>query len=76
MTPRVPALAPRAVLRALERAGFVVHHATGSHFILKHPDHPAPRVTLPMHGKDLKRKTLATIINQAGLTIGDFLELL
>jgi predicted RNA binding protein YcfA (HicA-like mRNA interferase family) len=73
---RLPALKPREVLRALERAGFFVHHASGSHYVLKHPDNPALRVTLPYHPRDLKRRVLQSIVRQAGLTPERFLELL
>ena len=41
MNPRLPALTPRKVLRALQRRGFFIHHTTGSHYYLKHPDRPA-----------------------------------
>ena len=67
---------PRQVLRALERAGFAVHHVSGSHYILKRSNKPAPRITLPWHNRDLKRKTLASIIEQAGLTEAEFVEML
>lgn len=73
MTPRLPALRPRQVPRALERSGFIVHHTTGSHYILKHPHQPYLRVTLAFHRKDLKRKTLETIIKQAELTTEEFI---
>jgi len=43
---------------------------------LKHPDNPALRVTVAYHNKDLKRKTLESIIKQAGLTNEDFLKCL
>ena len=76
MTKRLPALKPREVLRALKRAGFFVHHVTGSHYHLKHPINPHLRVTLIYHDKDLKRKTLESIITQAGFTIEEFLEIL
>jgi len=33
-------------------------------------------VTLPMHHSDLKRRTLASVIEQAGYTAEDFLRLL
>ena len=33
-------------------------------------------VVVPMHRKDLKRGTLAAILRQAGLSRGEFLELL
>ena len=73
---RLPALDSRQVLRALERAGFTVHHSSGSHRILKHADRPERRVTLPFHGRDLKRATLHSILRQAGLTVEEFRALL
>ncbi len=76
MSKRLPAAKPREVLRALSKAGFFVHHSSGSHYILRHPDKPHLRVTLPYHNKDLKRKTLSSIIEQAGLTTEQVIELL
>jgi predicted RNA binding protein YcfA (HicA-like mRNA interferase family) len=52
-----------------------VHHTTGSHHILKHPEDARLRVTLPWHSKDLKLGTLRSIIEQAGCTI-EFIALL
>jgi predicted RNA binding protein YcfA (HicA-like mRNA interferase family) len=34
------------------------------------------RVTVPYHNRDLKPRTLASIIEQAGLTVEEFLDLL
>lgn len=76
MSRRLPSLKPSEVLRVLSRAGFFVHHVSGSHYILKHPDQPARRVTLPFHRKDLKRGTLLSIIEEAGLTADAFIKLL
>ena len=73
MAGRLPALKPRRVIRALERHGFSVHHTSGSHYILKKDK---LRVTVPYHNKDLKPRTLASIIEQAGLTIEELLDLL
>ena len=73
---RLPSLKPAKVLRALERAGFFIHHIKGSHYFLKHPDKPGLWVTVPFHGGDLKRRTLTSIIDQAGFTVEEFLELL
>jgi predicted RNA binding protein YcfA (HicA-like mRNA interferase family) len=72
----LPALRPATVLRALQRAGFYIHHTKGSHYYLKHPDKPGLRVTLPYHSRDLKRRTLVSIIEQAGLSVEEFLEIL
>ena len=76
MSRRLPSLKPREVLQALRRAGFFVHHVSGSPYVLKHPDKPARRVTLPCHSKDLKRGTLLTVIEEAGLGIDAFTDLL
>jgi predicted RNA binding protein YcfA (HicA-like mRNA interferase family) len=73
---RFPALKPKDVLRLLQREGFVVHHISGSHYVLKHPDKKHLRVTLPWHGRELKRGTLGSVIQQAGYTNSEFLELL
>jgi predicted RNA binding protein YcfA (HicA-like mRNA interferase family) len=76
MSQHFPALKPKAVIRALQRAGFFIHHTSGSHHILKHPSKAELRVTVPFHNRDLKRKTLASIIEQAGHTPEEFIKLL
>jgi len=76
MNQRLPALRPQRVIRALQRAGFFIHHTTGGHYVLKRPDNPALRVTVPYHNKDLKRRTLESIMDQAGMTAEEFLRLL
>ena len=73
---RLPALKPREVLKALKRAGFFVHHTRGSHYYRKHPNKPRLLITLAYHNKDLKRKTLKSILEQADLTAEEFIELL
>ena len=65
-----------AKVKAFLRAGFYIQRSKGSHHILQHPDKPEIRVTVPTHNTELKRKTLATIIEQAGYTLDEFLELL
>ena len=72
---RLPACTPGMVIGALERAGFFLDHATGSHRFYRHPDRPGI-VTVPFHRKDLKRGTLLAILKQAGLTRGQLLNLL
>jgi predicted RNA binding protein YcfA (HicA-like mRNA interferase family) len=73
---QLPAVKPAKVLRALERAGFFIHHTKGSHYYLKHPEKPGLRVTVPYHSGDLKRRTLMSIVEQSGVSIEEFLELL
>ncbi len=77
MTGRLPSLKAVEVIRALERAGFVVVRAAGSHHRLVHRDTPSRATTVPLHkGRDLPRPMLYAILKQAGLTVDEFLELL
>jgi predicted RNA binding protein YcfA (HicA-like mRNA interferase family) len=74
--PPLPVVKPKEVLRALQSAGFYVHHQAGSHARLFHQTRPELRVTIPMHNKDLPAKTLKSIIRQAGMNLEEFIELL
>lgn len=76
MSPRLPVATSRKVIRALEQAGFFVHHTTGSHSILRHKTDTTKRVTVPMHNGDLKFGTLRELIKQSGIGIEAFIELL
>jgi len=71
--PRIPST---LVIRALKRARFYEYHRSGSHIQLRHSSNLELRVTIPFHKKDLSPKTLKSIIQQAGLTIEDFLNLI
>ncbi len=72
---RLPALKPKEVLAALQRAGFDVVRVRGSHYQLFNPV-TRSRVTVPHHTRDLTKATLSSILNQASLSIDDFLRLL
>lgn len=73
----LPVLKPRLILRTLVRAGFYVHHQSGSHAQLRHASKPHLRVTVPRHDRfDLPRSVLRSILRQAELTVEEFLELL
>jgi predicted RNA binding protein YcfA (HicA-like mRNA interferase family) len=75
--PRLPALKPKRVVAALERAGFYIHHQRGSHARLLHRTSPELRVTVPIHNKDLPPSFLKhRILKQAELTEEEFLKLL
>ena len=77
MTPGLPAVSGREVVRALQRAGFMVERMAGSHHIMAHPNDPRRVVTVPVHGaRDLKPGTLRSIVRQAGLSVEGFRNLL
>ena len=74
MSPDLPVLKPRELLRALLRAGFFIHHQTGSHAQLRHRAKAHLRVTVPRHDRfDLPRPVLRSILRQAELTVEEFL---
>lgn len=56
--------------RALQRVGFVVQRQTGSHLILRRD---ARTVVVPQH-KPIKPGTLKGVIEQAGLTLQEFVD--
>ena len=76
MSGKLPAITPRKLIKALEKAGFEVHHIAGSHHILRHKDGGKLRITVPFHNRDLKAGTLHRIIKDAGLGIDELLDLL
>jgi predicted RNA binding protein YcfA (HicA-like mRNA interferase family) len=65
------------VVRALERAGFVLFRQAGSHAQMRHGTDMSRRVSVPIHkGKDLKPGTLRGILKGAGLTAEELKALL
>ena len=72
----LPVVRPRELIRALERAGFFVHHIRGTHYYLRHPAKPRLLVTVPYHNRDLKRGTLRSILRQAGITGEELTDML
>ena len=36
----LPSVKLDRLLKALERAGFFIHHVSGNHYVLKHPERP------------------------------------
>ena len=65
-------LKPGKVIKALEKAGFVVDHVTGSHYILKKG---RLRTSVPFH-KVVKTGTLRAILKQIEMSIEEFADLI
>ena len=72
---RLPAVRPRELVAALERAGFVRHHQKGSHLYLWHAERRRMTV-VPMHPGDVHRGLLRAVLKQADLSEAEFLDLL
>jgi predicted RNA binding protein YcfA (HicA-like mRNA interferase family) len=69
---KLNSVSARECIRALERAGFQFKRQNGSHIIM---GKRGRRVSVPNH-KEIKIGTLRNIIDQAGLTVDEFVELL
>ena len=60
-------------MRVLLRVGFVVNRQRGSHIILRRGN-PYARVVVPYHQR-VRPGTLRQILNEAGVTVEQLLEL-
>ena len=76
MAGRYPIVTAVETVRALQRAGWVEDHQTGSHKIFKHGT-IGGHISVPMHaGRTLSVKTLKNMLLQARLTPDEFRRLL
>jgi len=72
---RLPRVTGKEVVSALKRAGFIVINIEGSHHHLYRSG--SRLVTVPVHSKDtIPPKTLKSVIEQAGLTVDELIDLL
>jgi predicted RNA binding protein YcfA (HicA-like mRNA interferase family) len=72
---RLPRVKGRAVIRALERAGFIIERTRGSHIFLKHSDGRATAV--PVHaGETLGPGLLRAILRDTELSVDQLMALL
>ena len=73
---KVPSLPYTAIIKALQREGWIVVRQRGSHIRLqKHVGDELLKITVPAH-RPVKRSTLAHILRQARIDPEQFLELL
>ncbi len=76
MSDRLPAVSGKEVIKALEGKGWYLKRIRGSHHIMRHPAIP-DAIPVPVHGnRAVKTGTLGNILRTAGLSRGEFRELL
>ena len=75
MGSKYPVLAPQEIIRRLESFGFVYKSQKGSHakYVKVEKGKPTRTVIVPMH-YEVAKGTLKSILDQAGLTIDEFLK--
>ena len=66
MTDRLPALTPRQLIAVLQRAGFSIHHQTGSHVHLRAAGPPPRRLVIAFHNRELARSPFARLSGSPG----------
>ena len=77
MSPRAPRLTGSQIERAILRAGWYLHHSRGAHFYYRHPERRGKQITIPIHaGEIVPVKTLRSILEQADLTLDEFVGFL
>ena len=72
----LPVIRATTLIPILLRMGFRIIRQKGSHISLGHILDKTKKVTVPMHNKDLAKKTLFSILKQAGISTQEFLRLL
>ncbi|HVC34182.1 MAG TPA: type II toxin-antitoxin system HicA family toxin [Chloroflexota bacterium] len=76
MSPKLPRITVRELLRALRRDGWEDARQRGSHVQFAHPSKTG-LVTVPLHtGKTIPPKILASILEPAELSADDLVRLL
>ena len=72
--PKLPVVSGPDLVRAFERAGWVIARQRGSHVIMLKPGHIAS-LSIPMH-KSIAPGTLRSLLRISGITLEDMLGLL
>lgn len=70
--PKLPDVSGKEARRALERLGFVFKRQRGSHVILRRGNRGC---VVPMH-REISRGTLRGILEQAGVSVEEFIDAL
>lgn len=70
----LPVVSGEECVKALQPAGFEIRRQTGSHIVMRKHD-PYRVVSVPNH-KELNKRTLKSILRDAGLTVDEFIEFL
>lgn len=73
---KIPSLTAKKIIRALKQAGFIEDRQKGSHLILINQETKA-RTVVPIHyGKTIKKPLVRSIIDDAKLSVDEFIKLL
>lgn len=68
--PKLPSVSGKKIIRSLNKMGFTIVRQRGSHVFMQRGE---STVTVPLHDP-VKKTTLKSILNQAGVSLEDLLE--
>ena len=72
--PKLPVVTPRKLLKIFLKIDFYIHHQSGSHVNLRHNTKNHLHIVIPVHSRDLAPKTLKSILQQAEVTVEEFIN--
>ena len=75
MGSKYPILPPNDIIKALSKIGFTKISQRGSHVKFRKDSDPIRTVIIPMH-KEIAKGTLKSILEQANISLDEFLKLL
>lgn len=75
MSPRLPPLKARDVIRCLQELGFIEMRRNGSHIFFQHPN-GSTTVVQDHQGEDIGRGLLRAILRETDISLEDFLNTL
>ncbi len=75
MGSKYPILSPKQIIKALSKLGFEKISQRGSHAKYRNQATPVKTVIIPMHS-EIARGTLKSILEQANISLEEFLDLL
>lgn len=77
MSPKFPAATSDEVIRVLQKIGYRLKRQSGTSHAIYFREEDKRRTNVPVHsGKIIKRKTLKSILSDAGITVEEFTDLL
>ena len=71
---KLPIISGRECIKVLGKVGFYIKRQESSHIILRR-DEPFAQVVVPNH-RELHKGTLRSIIRDAGMSVGELIDLL
>lgn len=71
---KLPVVSGKEFIKRLKKKGYVFIHQEGSHMIIRLPNPPHIKLSVPNH-KELDRGLLRALIRDAGITVDEFIGL-